>query len=58
VFTGLDDPRLPTFTPPQDTVAPKAKARPVYDQMFGVYEKLYPALRCCMADLAGINDGG
>jgi xylulokinase len=58
VFSGLDDPRLPRFVPPRETVAPKAKTRHIYNEMFGLYEKLYPALRGCMADLASVNMDG
>ena len=58
VFSGLDDPRLPKVDSPRETVAPKAEAaRHSYDKMFAVYEKLYPALRASMAELADINAG-
>ena len=56
IFTGVTDPTLPQVARPKETVSPGPNdRRAVYDQMFAVYEKLYPALKDSMVDLATMH---
>jgi xylulokinase len=58
VWSGLDDPTLPKLSMPREAVVPSTEMRAVYDDMYGIYERLYPALRLSMAELACIGAGG
>lgn len=58
IYASLDDPSLPKLAAPRDTVSPDANMRAIYDGMFAIYEKLYPALSDPMADLASVRAGG
>ena len=37
-------------------VQPRVEMAPVYEQLFGVYRQLYPALRTVFADLAAVAE--
>ncbi len=55
IYTGLDDPSQPRLSPPGEEVTPNAGTRTVYDAMFAIYEKLYPALGRLMAEIAAVK---